>query len=98
MNGEGYRVQQIGTQAEQRVVYIATNLGLVVERSPELDYGRKTDCVIQGCPIQVSVNGKSRREKKRLEKQGISCLVAGEHIPDEVLISRILGIVGNVLR
>lgn len=98
MNGEGYRVQRIGAQAEQRVAYIANKLGFSVEISPELDYGRKTDCVIQGYPIQVSVNGKSRREKKRLEKQGISCLVAGEHISDEVLIGRILGIVGKALR
>lgn len=98
MNREGYRVQQIGIQAELRIVDIAINLGLAVERSPELDHGSKTDCIIQGYPIQISATGKSRRERKKLEEQGIYCLVAGEHIPNERLISRILDIVGNVLR
>lgn len=95
MNGEGHRVQQIGAQAEQRVVDIAMGLGFVVERSLGLDHGRKTDCVIQGHPVQVSANGKSRRARNRLGELGISCLVAGPHITDEALITSIFCIINN---
>lgn len=82
----GREAQEIGAEAENRVINIAKELGLDVETSPTLDYSRKTDLTINGIPIQVSVNPKSKRTRKCLERRGVKSIVAGKQISDEQIV------------
>lgn len=83
MNEWGVEAQRIGREAELRVNNIAQFLGCDVQTSPELDYGGKTDLLINGVPIQVSCQPKSRQAQERLMSRGIFNICAGERYSDE---------------
>lgn len=83
--------QQIGKDAEKRVLDLAISIGCDGRlATPAEDYSKKTDVVVDGVPIQVSVSGKSKNQRKLLEKSGIQGIEAGEEHTDENVISQIL--------
>ncbi len=72
----GHSALIAGREAEQKVADQLLSAGWGAYTSPELDYGRKID-VMAICPegvetaVQVSINDKSNRAKKALEKRNI---------------------------
>lgn len=85
----------IGLQAEQRVVRLAEEEGYAVSPAGQDDYCNKTDLYIEGLPVQVSVQEKSRRERGRLARRGVYAVIAGEQLTDPQVVSQILYIVDN---
>ncbi len=72
----GLEAQKRGREAEERVIEELSRAGWGTEVSPELDYAKKTDvtatCPLEkSFPLQVSVDDKSPRERKRLARRGI---------------------------
>lgn len=77
-----------GMRAEKRVVALARQLWLSARlASSKEDYGNKTDVVIDGRPIQVSVQPKYKKQRKGLRKRGIENVAAGEHIDDSIILA-----------
>jgi hypothetical protein len=74
----GLEARRKGRKAEKRVVdELLSYTGWSIEVSPELDYAKKTDvtatCPLEkSFPLQVSVDDKSSRERKKLERRGIT--------------------------
>jgi hypothetical protein len=60
-------------------------MGYRAETSPDDDYSNATDLTINGIPIQISCDNKSKREKDKLRKRGILSVVAGENIDEDTL-------------
>lgn len=86
----GREAQKKGREAELRVALFCHILGLESTSSSELDYGCKTDLLIEGVSVQVSVSPKSSREQKSLRNRGITPISAGMNITDEELQEQIL--------
>jgi hypothetical protein len=88
--------QQNGKNAENRVRDLALRIGMDARlATPTEDYSQKTDVVVDGIPIQVSVSRKSRNQRKLLERSGIKGIEAGEELPDESVIAQILRALGR---
>jgi hypothetical protein len=82
-----HEAKKAGKQAEQRVVEAALRLGYNA-RFATLDEdcgGGKTDVVINGRDVQVSVQPKSREQRKSLEKKGVVNVAAGGQVDDASL-------------
>ena len=89
MNEQGRKAQEIGESAERRVIETAQSLGYKVVVSSQLDYSKKTDCVIEGVAVQISCSPKSSNQMKILKNRGITSIVAGEHISNKDLVNSI---------
>jgi hypothetical protein len=85
------KAQEVGREAEKRVVNTAQSLGFeAYYADPEDDYGGgKTDVFIEGIRVQVSVQPKSAQTRKRLRRKGVEAIAAGEAISDESLMEKI---------
>ncbi|MCB9812907.1 MAG: hypothetical protein H6772_00730 [Pseudomonadales bacterium] len=80
--------QENGRAAEERVVDIALRLGLSARlATTQEDYGNKTDAVVNGRPIQVSVQPKSKKQRVGLQRRGIENIAAGQHIEDSTILA-----------
>lgn len=86
-----HEARSIGIRAEERVANLAQRLGSKVTRTPGLDYGDRTDLLVDELPIQVSVLPKSRGEQKRLERRGIRSVVAGKRYSDTDILDQLTG-------
>ena len=86
----GRIAQKKGREAELRVQEFCQILGLETCTSPELDYGGKTDCLIEGRRVQVSCQPKSKQTLKALQKKDIYNIYAGEQVEDEHLQDQII--------
>ena len=86
----GRIAQKKGREAELRVQDFCQILGLETCTSLELDYGGKTDCLIEGRRVQVSCRPKSRQTLKALQKKDIHNIYAGEQVEDEHLQDQII--------
>lgn len=82
-----YQTRKSGREAEERVFYLASQLGVAVMATPEQDYSKKIDVILDGHLIQVSSSSKSKRQRNILEKRGIVNIPAGEHISDFFIIN-----------
>lgn len=78
--------QEIGKKAEMRVYELALKLGSARLADPDEDHGEKTDVIFEGRRIQVSCSQKSNRQRRLLEKRGITNIPAGDSISDEQII------------
>ena len=94
-NEGGKQAQERGKQAEQRFLSIAqAMLGITVRgATPEEDYGGKTDALVNGIPIQISVSQKSKGERDRLAKRGIANIAAGETTSTEQIRQKIKDVI-----
>jgi hypothetical protein len=86
-----HEAQKIGLEAEERVADLARRLGSKITQTPRLDYGGKTDLVIDGLPIQVSVWPKSRGEQERLKRRGIRPVAAGDRYSETDILDQLAG-------
>lgn len=89
MNPLGIEAQRVGKCAQDRVERIAQSLGYPVQYIPELDYGGKTDLVIAGMSVQVSVDRKSNKQQKLLQAREIYSIVAGDRYTDNEVATQI---------
>lgn len=89
MNLLGLEAQRVGRIAQQRVEQIAGMLGFEIQYNPAMDYGNKTDLVIAGVNVQISVDRKSIGEQKRLAARGICSIVAGDRYSDNDIVNQI---------
>lgn len=87
-----------GKKAEERVLNLASQAGFNARRArPEEDCGgKKTDVVIDDTPFQVSCQPKSKQQREKLHKLGVSPIAAGEEYTDESIISAIINFFRNL--
>jgi hypothetical protein len=86
-------VQVAGQVAENRVCEIANKAGYTARLATTAeDYSKKTDVVIENKPVQVSVSGKSKNQRKLLSKLGIKNIVAGAEVEDGNILTQILAL------
>lgn len=92
MNFLGREAQILGKEAENRVVRLSLEQGYTVHQDPIADYAHKIDVYIEGVGCQVSVAEKSRRERDKLAKRNVFCIIAGKQLEDSEVISQIVNI------
>lgn len=85
-----------GWVAEQRVYDLSIRSGFRVRFATTIEDGAmKIDVIIEEVPIQVSCSQKSKRQRQTLVNRGVVPIVAGENYTDELVISQILGALGE---
>lgn len=95
MNMIGLEAQRRGAEAEKRVQEIAIEMGFNVYYLEQLDFGNKTDLVIEGVKVQISCKPKSMNQIKLLQRRGIHCIIAGENILDDSIKQQIYSLFNN---
>lgn len=88
---------RVGKDAEQRVFAIASRLTPKVKMADKKEDcgGGKTDIFIEGVPVQISAQPKSRAQRRALNRKGVVNIAAGTDFSDDQILNQILGLFNN---
>ena len=83
-----HETRRIGQQAEERVAEVFRSIGCHVELGE--DYHDKTDLIIDGKRVQISVKPKSKKQRFLLGVLGIIHISAGAEYTDDDILHQFL--------